>query len=69
MLLIVQAVWPFWVPLSFFLIEKDEKRKVMLKILLGIGVLVSVFLAGHVLCYPIGAAITPLHIHYELHSP
>ncbi len=68
-LFLAQAVWPFWVPYSFLLIEKDEKRKIALKILLGFGTIVSIFLAYRVLFFPVSAAITPLHIHYALHFP
>ena len=68
-LVIAQAVWPFWVPFSFLLIEKDEKRKKALKILVGLGSVVSIFLAYQVLFYPVSAAITPLHIQYTLHFP
>ncbi len=68
-LVIAQAVWPFWVPFSFLLIEKNEKRKKALKILVGLGSVVSIFLAYQVLFYPVSAAITPLHIHYALHFP
>ncbi|MEO8764279.1 MAG: DUF6629 family protein [Ginsengibacter sp.] len=68
-LVLAQAVWPFWAPFSFLLIEKDEKRKTVLKILLGFGSAVAIFLAYRVLFYPVNAAITPLHIHYELHFP
>ncbi|MEP7320419.1 MAG: DUF6629 family protein [Saprospiraceae bacterium] len=68
-LILAQAVWPFWVPYSFLLIETDEKRKMALKVLLGLGIIVSFFLAYRVLFYPISASITPLHIHYDLHFP
>jgi len=68
-LVLAQAFWPFWVPFSFLLIEKDEKRKMVLKILLGLGSVVSIFLAYRVLFYPVSAAITPLHIHYTLSFP
>jgi hypothetical protein len=68
-LVIAQAVWPFWVPFSFLSIEKDQKRKKALKILVGLGSVVSIFLAYQVLLYPVSAAITPLHIHYALHIP
>jgi hypothetical protein len=68
-LVLAQAVWPFWLPFSILIIEKDEKRKMALKVLLGLGLVVSFFLAYRVLFYPVSAAIAPLHIHYELHFP
>ena len=68
-LVLAQAVWPLWVPLSFLLIEKNENSKLSLKILLGVGTIVSFFLAYRVLFYLVSAAITPLHIHYELYFP
>lgn len=68
-LLLAQAVWPFWVPFSFLLIEEHQQRKTALKILSVLGFVVSISLACQVLFYPVSAAITPLHIHYELHFP
>jgi hypothetical protein len=68
-LVLAQALWPFWGPFSFLLIEKEEKRKTVLKILLGCGSVVSIFLGYQVLFYPVSAAITTLHIHYALYFP
>jgi len=65
-LFVAQAVWPFWLPLSFLLIEKDKRRKMMLKALVGLGSLASLFLAYRVLFHPVSAAITPFHIDYQL---
>jgi hypothetical protein len=68
-LVLAQAVWPFWVPFSFLLIGKEGKRKTASKILFGISAVLSIFLAYRVLFFPVSAAITPLHIHYELNFP
>ena len=68
-LVLAQAVWPFWVPFSFLLIEENDKRKTALKILLGLGTFVLSFLAYRVFFYPVSAAIIPLHIHYTLNFP
>ncbi len=35
-LFIAQVIWPTWVPLSIFLLEKKSKRKIIQKILIGI---------------------------------
>lgn len=69
-LLIAQPVWAFWVPFSFFLIvEKYSKTEKVMKVLLGFSSVVSIFLACRIFFYPVGASITPLHIHYELYYP
>lgn len=68
-LLLAQVVWPVWVPLSILLIEKNDKRKKGLKILLGVGAVLSLFLAYRMLFSSVSAAITPYHIRYEIDFP
>jgi hypothetical protein len=64
-LFIAQVVWPFMVPLSISLLEKNEKRKMALKILVGVGVLVSVYLGFCLFTYHVEAKIIGQHISYE----
>ncbi|MFL5764666.1 MAG: DUF6629 family protein [Bacteroidia bacterium] len=65
-LVFAQVIWPFWVPLSVFTVERVEKRRKLLKVILGIGVLLSLFLLISLLIFPAGMSISEHHIHYEL---
>src|ERR1035437_7010341 len=42
-LIMAEVFWPFMTPLAVLLMEKKEKRIKILRILLGIGVLVSIY--------------------------
>lgn len=68
-LLLAQVLWPFWVPFSFLLIEKGDKRKKILRILLGLGSIASIFLAYRLLFHPVTAVINPFHIRYTINFP
>ncbi|MBC7864202.1 MAG: hypothetical protein IAF38_14590 [Bacteroidia bacterium] len=59
-----QIVWPFWVPLSIMLMEKNKKRKTILKILFFIGLGSSLFGAYRLLFHPVTAIIEEHHIKY-----
>jgi hypothetical protein len=63
-LFFAQVVWPSWVPFAIFKLEPHGKRKIILKILLGLGLLVSLFLAYCLLSYPAEARISEKHIAY-----
>src|SRR5687767_3856596 len=56
-LIIAQIVWPFWVPYSVLLFEKDVKRKKALTILLGIGCFVSCYILYCLLFFPVQASM------------
>lgn len=68
-LFIAQVIWPTWVPLSIFLLEKKSKRKIIQKILIGIGIMVSAYLGFCLLSYHVEAKIMDYHISYELDFP
>jgi hypothetical protein len=63
-LFFAQVLWPSWVPFAMFKLEPPGKRKIILKILLGIGLLVSLFLGYCLLSYPVEARISERHITY-----
>lgn len=50
-MIISQAVWPIWVPLTILFLEKEKRRKIILLALFGIGVFVSAFLLFTILYY------------------
>ncbi|MEO5977301.1 MAG: DUF6629 family protein [Chryseolinea sp.] len=65
-LFVAQVIWPLWVPLSILCIEKDPKRRMALKILVGISIVVAPLQAYRLIFLPFDAEITPKHIHYSL---
>jgi hypothetical protein len=66
---IAQVFWPFFVPLSVFLMEKDPKRKKILVFLLLIGTVISTYLLYCLINYPVSAEITGFHVLYKLDYP
>lgn len=65
-LILAQVVWPFWVPLSMWLLEKKKKRKKVLAILLVVGVAISVCLSVALMMFRVRAEIDGHHIQYSL---
>jgi len=65
-LFFAMVVWPLWVPTAMMLIEKNEKRKRILKIMLIMGVIVSLLSLVYLFTRHSVASIDPYHIHYEL---
>ncbi|MGZ9675781.1 DUF6629 family protein [Flavobacterium sp. GNP001] len=59
-----QVVWPLYIPIAILFLEKHKIRKIILGILVGIGLIVSCFLA-HCLCnYSVHAQIYESSILY-----
>lgn len=64
-----QVVWPFWVPFSVFLLEKDTNRKKILSVLLALAIMEALYLAYCLLVYHVHSTISNHHIHYVLDFP
>lgn len=64
-----RVVWPIYIPLSVFLLEKKDNRKLVLKMLVGLGALVSMYLAFCLLSYQVEAKIVGYHITYSQGYP
>jgi hypothetical protein len=64
-----QIIWPFYVPLAILLLKKKEKRKVVSKILVGIGAFVSLYMAFCLMSFHSGARIIGYHISYQQDYP
>jgi hypothetical protein len=62
-------IWPAWIPISFYLIEKIKIKKQLLGVVAVFGILFSILSTYYFLTYESGAKITPYHIHYELEIP
>lgn len=63
-LFFAQIVWPFWIPFSILLLEKESKNKNILKVFLAIGTVVSIYLAYCLISYNVQAKIIGHHISY-----
>jgi hypothetical protein len=57
-------LWPFWIPLSLYSVEEDERRKKILSIALCAGILLSVIYFINFLIYPVSAKIVNQSIQY-----
>ena len=68
-LVFAQLVWPVWVPFSILCLKKNNVRKKVLRILLVIGVIISVYLMYCMLTHRIETEMRNEHIHYSLNFP
>jgi hypothetical protein len=64
-LFFAQVLWPAWVPIAILLLDKENKRKRFQRILVGIGLIVSVYLAVLLITYSVQAKIIGYHISYK----
>ena len=81
-LLFAMAAWPLWIPFSIWLLEKDPKRKKIIRGLVWIGAFVAVGVCCVLFSFPV-EAVTPFcfvcpdaatssiyhHLHYEFAIP
>lgn len=65
-LLFAQLIWPVWVPLSAFTMEKHPRRKQWMGVALSIGIALSLLLGYRMLFYPVTAHIDQQHIYYTV---
>ncbi|MEI9921416.1 MAG: DUF6629 family protein [Bacteroidota bacterium] len=63
-LLFAQVVWPTLVPLSILMMEKESRHKIILRVLTGVGLIVSVYLLYCLVTYHVEARIVGQHISY-----
>ncbi len=68
-LFFAQVVWPIWVPLSILMLVEKEKRKTIEKTLVGIGGVVSLYLAYCLMTYSVQAEVVGYHISYVQDYP
>jgi len=63
-LIMAEVFWPFMLPLAVLHMEKDEKRKKIIRLLLFMGVSVSLYFAACLLLYKVTPEISGYHIEY-----
>lgn len=68
-LFFAQVVWPVFVPLALYLLEKNILYKKLQLILTAIGGALSLYLAFCLLMYPVNAVIIDRHVDYHLNFP
>src|SRR5688572_2571990 len=68
-LIFSHVAWPLLMPLSLVLLEKHRTRKKLLRVLLMMGIVLSIFLAICLTVYPVSSVIKCNHIHYDLGFP
>ncbi len=68
-LVFAQVIWPSWVPFSILMVEKNPKRKLMLKVCLLIGIVLSTYVSYCLFVFPVTAYPESHHLKYELGFP
>jgi hypothetical protein len=68
-LIFAQVLWPAWVPYAVTLMEKDPKKKKILKYLTGLGVVISCYLAYCIAFFDLYATDAGHHISYVVDFP
>lgn len=63
-LFFAQILWPVWIPFAFLQLERNSKYKNYQRLLLGLGVVVSLYLAYCLVYYPVAAKVMGSHISY-----
>jgi hypothetical protein len=68
-LIMADFLWPSMIPLAVMLMEENRKRKRILKILLGMGIGLSLYYAYCLISFSITPHIMGYHIHYDTTFP
>jgi hypothetical protein len=68
-LFFAHVVWPLWVPVAVFVMEKNPARKKIVMAMILIGAVVSVYLGSCLLRFPVHASIRGHHVFYGLDFP
>ena len=63
-LIFAQLIWPVWVPLSVFMIEKNKRRKQIIAGSLTLGIAMFILLGYRMVAYDVTAHIDHHHIYY-----
>lgn len=68
-LLAAVVIWPFMIPLSVLLMEKSQQRRKVLRVLLAIGIITSLYYGTGLLLYDVNPQISEHHIRYASEFP
>lgn len=62
-------IWPEWIPFAMLFIEGNHRRRIILGIFVGMGILFSNLSLYYLFAYHSSAHILRFHIYYELDIP
>ena len=68
-LIMADFLWPTMIPLSVLLMEENNKRRKYLKVLLAMGIALSLYYAYCLITFSVNPQIMGYHIHYETTFP
>ncbi|MFA6944675.1 MAG: DUF6629 family protein [Pedobacter sp.] len=68
-LIFAQVIWPVFIPLSIFILEKVPNRKKILFYFMIAGMVQALYLSFGMLMYPASSEIMHSHIRYDLDFP
>ena len=68
-LFFAQVIWPFLVPLSVLMLEKQRSHKKVQLVFVAIGLVVSMYLCYCLFTFPVKARIVGLHCSYQQDYP
>jgi hypothetical protein len=65
-LIFAQLIWPVWVPLSTYVMEKDKLRRRIIAVPLAAGIGLFLLLGYRMMVYEVSAQIDHHHIYYTM---
>ncbi len=68
-LIMADFLWPTMIPLAVLLMEEDKKKRRIMKVLLGMGILLSLYYAYCLISFSVTPEIMGYHIHYATTFP
>jgi hypothetical protein len=68
-LIMADFLWPVMIPLSVLFMEENKKRKTILRVLLGMGILLSLYYAFCLITFDVTPEIIGYHIYYNTTFP
>lgn len=68
-LFLAQVAWPVWVPFAILKLEPKERQRLIEKVLVGIGAVVSLYLAYCLFSFHVDAKVIGYHISYKQDYP
>lgn len=68
-LVFAMAVWPFWIPFSIWMVEKDYRRKKLIRGFVWLGSAVTIGVGAILVLHPVRTIAGHHHLHYEFAIP
>ena len=65
-LVMAEVFWPMMIPLAVLLMEENKNRKKILKVLLGMGITLSLYYTGCLFAFQVNPEISGYHIEYAI---